>query len=181
MNERPRAVITISQPVWEAYEGRYFLGQTPQLSFGPETRAWAALVNPCGSDVLLHVAVLNITNLSSASLEARVLFAPTLSPVHGVSAEVTPADLSIHPLPCPRIQLWYQGDTVDGICNGINALTRTVPPCQTIVAEKEGKFVFPPGTAFAVDLSVLVGCSTVPRATTFASFGWWEEYSIGCM
>ena len=60
---------------------------------------------------------------------------------------------------------------------GIKAFVRRGEPQSTIVAEEDGKFIFPPGRSLTVFLSNPE--TPEEKAAGRIAFGWWEEPLAG--
>lgn len=156
----------------KSLEGKYFVGYADNLTLGNGTSAWARLYNPHNSDVFLHVTVWTVSDISESTFRAQIWFNsdPPGNPQN--SPLVTPANLTICPLPQPEIKLQYASQVIGEPVGGIKAFVRRGQPNTTLVDDEQGKFIFPPGGSFLVFLSNPE--SPVPAAGRIA-FGWWEE------
>ncbi|GIM27660.1 hypothetical protein CPJCM30710_03260 [Clostridium polyendosporum] len=167
----PNKVITIPNPVYQSYKGRYFVGQSKFLIFGVGTNAWAALVNPRSSGVNLFVNVFTVSNFSNESLTAEIWLNTIPPGISKVSRKFSPTDTALSPLPEPKVQLEYAQNVTGFPSKGINIYGRIVPSQSTLVSEEDGKFVIPPGGNYLVFLS----SSGQDFVKAKIAFGWWEE------
>lgn len=160
-----KKVVSIPISLYESTKGEYFVGQTELLVFGQGSNAWAGLINPPNSGVNLHVNVITVTNLSGVPFTAHIWFNPTL-PVKPdcsgddsinaiVSYKVSTTNFALHPLPKPKIELQFVQNFNGFLSGGVNVFNRIIPPETTIVEEEDGKFIFPPKKAFAINSNLL--------------------------
>ena len=170
----PMQTVSIPLPVWESFQGNYFVGQTPTLQFGPDTTAWAGLINPRRGGVPFNLAAVTVSNLSETSILAQLWFNPAL-PSPGLKADsVTTANTNLCPLPYPRVEVRYDSAVhLRSFASGVNPIDRVVPGYSTTVADKDGKFIFPGDGRFAV-LLIPTQRTTAPIPAIVA-FGWWEQ------
>lgn len=166
-------VASMPYPLYLSLQGKYFVGHSDELEFGNNTSAWAGLINPSCSGVNLHVYVWTVTNSGKYPINVQIWFNSNLPGSPYVSEFVTPSNTALCPLPSPRVDLLQATDVIDKPIEGVNAYIRTAPPDTTIVAEEDGKFIFPPGGSFIVFLSNLENPNEPAKGTV--SFGWWEE------
>jgi len=167
----PTTVVNITNPVYQSLKGRYFLGQTKPLAFGNGYNAWAGLMNPDDSGVNLYVSTFTVSNFASQSVLALVWLNGAVPGPYTVSKKVTPANTAIVPLPSPRVILQC-GEMVTGWpVGGVNPFDQIVDPHSTLVDNKEGKIIIPPGGSFIVYLRA--SCNDPAKAKV--AFGWWED------
>lgn len=165
--------VNIPIELYKSLRGEYFVGYADNLTFGQGTSAWGRLYNPPNSGVNLHVNVWTVSDISESPFRAQVWFntTPPGSPVD--SNLVTPANTSIQPLPKPKIKLQLATNAKGDPRGGIKAFVRRGQPEATLVAEENGKFIFPPGGSFLVFLSNPEAPQV--QASGRVAFGWWEE------
>jgi hypothetical protein len=164
---------SIPVPLYKSLQGKYFVGYAENLEFtGEGISAWSGLFNPPNSGVNLHVNVWTVTSLYGI-FRAQIWFNASLpgNPVR--SQLVTPSNYSITPLPKPKVKLLYAQSVKGDPTGGVKAFVRRGEAESTIVAEEDGKFIFPPGGSFTVFLS---NPETPQQAASGRiAFGWWEE------
>jgi len=166
-------VVNIPQSVYKSYQCKYFLGQSQLLNFGNNLNTWGALFNPKNSGVNLYVSVYTVTNTSDYPFKSRVwVDTPPIGTVH--PATVIPANLTCGCIK-PKVQFLWSELVEKTPAKGTHVLTRMVPAKTTLVNEKEGKIVIPPGGSFLVYL-VSPGPQHIQADI---AFGWWEE-EINC-
>ncbi|TGE31767.1 DUF6143 family protein [Desulfosporosinus sp. Sb-LF] len=166
-------VVSVPNPLYKSLQGKYFVGQTEQLTFSNTTNAWGALINPNGSGVNLFANVFTITNLSDKPFLVKIWFNTNLPGTGSVSSEVSPANTALIPPPVPKVQIQFN-QNVNGIpVGGVNVFDRIVPSGATLVSEEDGKFIFPQGGNWSLFLT-----SPGPVAVSLSAivaFGWYEE------
>ncbi|MBU2704198.1 hypothetical protein Ga0466249_005352 [Sporomusaceae bacterium BoRhaA] len=69
------------------------------------------------------------------------------------------------------MELKFAQEISDVPNDGVNPFDRVIPAITTVVAEKEGMFIIPPGGSFGI---FLVGQELACLQARIA-FGWWEE------
>lgn len=172
---KPSLDYAVSVPInlAKSLEGKYFVGYADNLTFGKGTSAWARLYNPTNSGVNLHVTVWTVTDVSEGPFRAQIWFNTNPPGTPQDSTLVTPANLALCPLPCPRIKLQYATNVEGDPTGGIKAFVRRGLPESTLVDDEQGKFIFPPGGSFLIFLSN----PETPNlaASGRVAFGWWEE------
>ncbi len=165
---------TVAVPItlYKSAQGKYFTGYADNLIYtGRDMSAWASLYNPIYSNVLLHVNVWTVTSLFSV-FRAQIWFNACLPGLPRQSEFVTASNLAFEPTPIPKVKLLY-ADEVSDEPKGIKAFVRRGEAESTIVAEEDGKFIFPPGGSFTVFLSHPENPDA--KAEGRVAFGWWEE------
>lgn len=176
LNINPNTInynISIPISLMKSIEGKYFVGMAPNLEFGNGTNAWARLYNPPDSGVNLYVNAWTVSDILTTPYRVQIWFNCTIPGLVQYSQSITPSNLTIDPLPQPRIQLQY-AITVKGLpSDGTMAFVRYGLAGTSIVSEEEGKFIFPPGSSFSIFISNPER-PTQP-ATGSIAFGWWEE------
>lgn len=157
----------------KSLEGKYFVGYADELTFGNGTSAWARLYNPPYSGVNLHVTVWTVSDVSASTFRAQIWFNTIPPGTPQESPLVTPANLAFCPPSSPRVKLQYAKNVIGEPVGGIKAFVRRGQPESTIVAEEDGKFIFPPGGSFLIFLSN----PETPNISTSGrvAYGWWEE------
>lgn len=166
---------TVSVPInlAKSLEGKYFVGYADNLTFGKGTSTWARLYNPINSGVNLHVTVWTVTDVSESVFRAQIWFNTQPPGIPQESTLVTPANLALCPLPCPKIKLQYATNVEGNPSGGIKAFVRRGQPETTLVDDEQGKFIFPPGGSFLIFLSNPEASDL--EASGRIAFGWWEE------
>lgn len=164
-------VVNISNPVFRAMQGGYFIGQTKLLLFGDKTFAWGGLVNPSDSEVNLFLNVFTVSNYSMYPFVCQVWFNASVPGHYALSGKVSPTNLTVRPSPEPAVQLQFAEMVADHPVGGVNPFNRIIPARSTIVDEKKGEIIIPPGGSIITYLAP-PGQSMV-RARV--AFGWWEE------
>ena len=163
--------VNIPIELYESSIGRYFIGYADNMTLGGGTSAWARLYNPVGSRVNLHVNVWTVTDISTSPFRAQFWFNSAVSGAYS-SAQATPTNTALCPLPRPRVELQLASSTTAAPTSGIKAFVRRGDPGTTLVETENGKLIFPPGGSFLVYLSLL---EDVETAEGRVAFGWWEE------
>lgn len=166
---------TVSIPVslYQSMKGRYFTGYADNLIYtGEGISAWAGLFNPPHSGVNLHVYVWTVTSLYSI-FRAEIWFNATMPGTPQLSQEVTTSNFSYIPIQKPRVRLYYANNVSGEPKGGIKAFVRRGEAQSTIVAEEDGKFIFPPGSNFSIFISHPEAHDA--RAEGRIAYGWYEE------
>lgn len=166
---------TVDIPIelYESMKGKYFIGYADNLTFGGGTSCWARLYNPRNSDVLLHVNVWTVTDISQAPFRAQFWFNAEAPGKPKESTLVTPSNTAIRPAPRPRVRLEQASDVIGEPVGGVKAFVRRGEPGVTLVETENGKLIFPPGGNFLVYLSLQENPEIA--ASGRIAFGWWEE------
>ena len=157
----------------KSLEGKYFVGYADNLTFGQGTSAWARLFNPCHSGVNLHVTVWTVSDVSESPFRAQFWFNAEPPGEPQISPLVTPANLTLCPLPYPKVQIQYASNVTGEPTGGVKAFARRGQPETTLVDDEQGKFIFPPGGSFLIFLSNPESPQTA--ASGKIAFGWYEE------
>lgn len=165
-----RKVVTIDNPIYQSFKGRYFIGQSDLLNFGCDTYAFGALYNPPNSGVDLYISVTTITNTSNIAIKSRT-YLNAIIPKNGcIVEEITPSNLTTVPLPNPEA-LFITGYFKEcELWGGVKAFTRMVSPQYTLANEKDGKIVIPEGGNIML---VLVPPEN-GKVQCDIAYGWWE-------
>lgn len=166
---------TVDVPIelYKSLQGKYFVGYADNLTFGNGKSAWGALYNPKCSGVNLHVNVWTVADISEAPFRAQFWFNSNPPGTPAISDLVTPANLTIKPLPEPKIRIESASDVTGEPCGGVKAFVRRGQPGTTLVENENGKFIFPPGGSFLIYLSLPEDPDV--SASGRLAFGWWEE------
>ena len=167
----PLQAVNIPNPLYKSLQGKYFIGQTPDLFVNDSCYAWAALVNPEHSHRTLFFNVFTISNFSSNIIIAELWVNTNPPGKPCISTLISPTDTALCPQPEHRVLLQYVKSTGEEPRCGVNILDRIVPPNTTLVSEEDGKIIIPP------DGNVLLFLKSSQPQTTKAivAFGWWEE------
>lgn len=165
-------ITNIPMPLYKSLQGKYFVGYADNLNFGKGKSAWASLCNPSSSGVNLHVNVWTVTSLYGI-FRAQIWFNAKLQGTPEKSQLVTTTNTAFIPVPKPKINLFFASNVEGEPCGGIKAFVRRGEAESTIVAEEDGKFIFPPGGSF----TVFISNPETPDETAAGriAFGWWEE------
>lgn len=169
--ETAEKVVNIENSIFKSFQGKYFLGQSNLLSFGYDGYAYGVLYNPPNSGVILYVSVITISNTSNIPVKSRIYLNANIPGGSTAVTAVTPSNLAVSPLPVPMVN-FLVGQFVTGeVTGGVKAFTRMVSPSYTLVMEKDGKIVIPPGGNILTSL--------VPPEDQLVkadiAYGWWEE------
>lgn len=165
-------VVNIPIPLYKSLQGKYFVGYADNLTFGKGKSAWAGLFNPSNSGVNLHVNVWTVTSIYGI-FRAQIWFNANLPGTPEKSQLVTTSNTALIPAPKPKIKLLLANNVEGEPSGGIKAFVRRGEAESTIVAEEDGKFIFPPGGSFTVFIS---NPETPEEAAAGRiAFGWWEE------
>jgi hypothetical protein len=159
--------------LYHSLQGQYFVGYADNMFFEKDKNAWAALVNPENSGVLLFVNVWTVTDISEPPIRMQIWLNSNLPGDYTKSRLVSAANTAINPLPKPKVKLLQASNVIGVPAGGVKAFVRRTLPGETVVAEEEGKFIIPPGGNFAIFLSNPEGVNL--PASTRVAFGWWEE------
>ncbi|MDR3561614.1 MAG: DUF6143 family protein [Negativicutes bacterium] len=168
--EAPPYMINITDPVFQSMQGNYFLGQTRLLVFGDGSHTWGALVNPPDSQVNLSIDNFSVSNYSTYPFVAQIWFNGMVQCPFVLSDKVSAANTALQPVPKPRVQLQFAESVAVRPAGGVNPLNQIVSPRSTVVDDKGGKFILPPGGSFLIFLVPPGACMVRARI----GFGWWE-------
>jgi hypothetical protein len=166
----PKEVV-LPVSLYQSIRGKYFVGYADNVTASPDTNAWAGLINPADSGVLLFANVITVTNVTGQPFEAEFWFNAQFPGTPVRSDLVTPSNTAIKPLPVPKVEI-VQASNVPNTppTGGVKVYSQEVFEETTIVFEENGKYIFPPGGSLTVYLN-LIGSPTVGRV----AFGWWEK------
>lgn len=160
-----------------ASQCRYYLGQTEKIPFAAGSHSFAALANPAGSGVQLHINEYVVTNFSSQPVEAQIWFGPTKSIVGAkTSAQISPGFVQLSACPSAQGKILFSSGAAETPRQGVTVSTRIVPPLTTIASEKSGHWILDPGTALTFILPSPE--QTEGDGWLFAA-GWWEQPVFG--
>ena len=167
----PVNVVQLTNPFMKSMQGKYFLGETDQLSPNDSNRTWGGLINPHHSSVNLYLDIFVLSNLSDDKLVSQICFCCSL-PTHGKqSHEVSTANLTLHPKPMPQGQVQFGSQLDTSALSAVPVSTRVVPSYSSISSEKAGHWIIGPGQAI---LFTLTSSMNHPSPAVI-SVGWWEE------
>ncbi|BCN29603.1 DUF6143 family protein [Anaeromicropila herbilytica] len=166
-------VVTIDNPIYQSFQGRYFLGQSELITFGHDTYAFGSLYNPIHSGVNLFISVSTITNTSKIAFKSRPYMNARIPSGGSIVENITPANLVTIPQPVSKIK-FITGQFKEPIQGGVKAYTRMIPAESTLANEKDGKFVIPPGSNFML---VLVPPTDTDIQADIAYGFWTEKYT----
>ncbi|WP_418792428.1 DUF6143 family protein [Phosphitispora sp. TUW77] len=165
-------IVNMPISLYKSLQGKYFVGYADNLTFNKGTSAWASLSNPPNSTVNLHVNVWTVTSLFG-TFRAQIWFNANLPGTPEISQLVTTSNTTIIPNPKPKIKLLLASNVKGEPSCGIKAFVRRGEEQSTIVAEEDGKFIFPPGGSFSVYISEPETPEEIGAGRI--AFGWWEE------
>lgn len=168
----PLPITEANTPLRKSIEKKYFLGQSESLSLSGATNGYAEIYNPPDSGVNLHLAVWTVSNTTTdaaVNFVARAYFGAEIADAKTESALFTCVNL-IAPVPVPKAKIRYVSGTASTPSAGLEGYTRRIPGVSTIVSDESGKFIIPPGKAFALAVT-----AATAAATCRVAFGWWEE------
>lgn len=159
--------------LYQSMQGHFFAGLAEHLEFGGGTSAWAGLFNPPGSGVDLYVWAFAITGVRNTAYRIQIWFNGAFPGTPQISANVSPTNTAIVPLPVPQVQLQYASGVEGSPTGGALAFVRRGQPETSIFSIEEGKFVFPPGGSFGIFLSDPETPDIMSSGNLY--FEWWEE------
>lgn len=162
----------IPMPLYRSMKGRYFVGCADGLGFGAGKSAWASLYNPPCSGVNLHLNIWTAISYCSAFC-AQVWFNASMPVDLALSECMTAANLTLRPLPQPKVRLLHASDVQLEPQGGVKAFVRRGAADSTLAAEEGGKFIFAPGGSFSVLL--LAPDALSEKTKGCISLSWWEE------
>ncbi len=161
--------VSIPLPLFYSEEGRYFIGETPEL-IGENKRTLAALVNPIDSNFAIYLNAITITNISPLNISAEFYVKSTIKnaiPSNSVSC----VNLGFTPEPTPKGKIMYIDSPTKPPCDGVSIFSRIVHPYSTEVVDGS-QIILQPGQSIAVYLGGYL--SIIPNSIIVA-FGWWEK------
>lgn len=166
-----RTIANIENPVYQSYQGKYFIGQSKLLSFGFDGYAYGGLFNPSNSGVNLFFNVFTVTNTADVAIKARIYVNASIPDSAFEVDVVSPANLTIKPPPHHKVKFLASQFFNEEITDGKKLFTRMIPPKSTVVIEKKGLIILPPGDNISIEL--------VPPADVAVkadiACGFWEE------
>ncbi|MGL4772607.1 MAG: DUF6143 family protein [Clostridium sp.] len=161
--------ISISYPLYQSQNGKYFIGETPILS-GQDSHALAALVNPSDSNVNIYVNAITVTNISPKNISAEIylnaIFTGGLT-----STSVACVNTSFNPPPKPYGQIKFLPTTATPPIGGTSIFSRIVSPNSTNIIDGS-QIIIGPGKSLIVYLG---GYLPISPNSTIVALGWWEE------
>lgn len=163
--------VSLEYRVYQAFQGNYFMGHTPFLTFGNGSNAWGGLINPPNSRINLYVNTFTISNTSDKPFNGQLWLNSTPMGEPFLSPYLSPSNTTLTPLPKPRTLLAFAQNILSSPSDGASLFTRISDPHSTVVGNYYGKIIIPPGGSFIVFLNS-------PGKTEIKSdvaFGWWEE------
>lgn len=172
-SETIKTELPIPYPLYQSEQGRYFIGQTPQLNANSST-ALIALVNPRCSYVNLYINAITVTNLLQDNFSAE-FYIHSNQTLNTTSYLISCTNLSIVPTPHNKGIIQYQSGYDLQIYNGVPIFTRIIPQTSTLVIDG-GQIIIPPGQSLLVLLNDISPVSSSLNNKSFiVAFGWWEE------
>lgn len=164
-------VVNIPNPIYEAMEGKYFIGTTHTLFPNQFANAWGALINPRDSGVNFYLNTFTVTNSGEIPLVAQA-WMNAFPPGKGeISKKVSPTNTAAKHLHKPKVEIFYARQTHEVPCKGVHIFDRIATPEATLVDEKDGKIIIQPGGTFLVFLVAPFEGAAAARI----AFGWWED------
>ncbi|MDP4151820.1 MAG: DUF6143 family protein [Bacillota bacterium] len=164
--------VNIPIALYKSLQGKYFAGLSRE-EFGAGKFAWAGLVNPIDSGILLFANVFTVGNVTEIPFSFQVWLNPKTSGEPKLTDMQSAANTAIKPIPKPYVQFLY-AENVDGApSEGTLIFGRRCPPQTTIVSEEDGKFICPPGGSFVINC--LPPEPSNEKVLARIAFGWWEE------
>lgn len=170
-NIKSQEIVSIPVSLSKSIQGKYFVGQTKPLFVCDKEIAWAGLVNPCNSGVILFANIFTISNFSEDYLTAEIWINTDFPEDSNISHMVSPSNTALCPFPHNEVDIKFLNTSPVFPRNGVNIYKRIVPPNTTLVSEEDGKFIEPPGGNYTI---VIKSSSSIPDKIIIA-FGWWEQ------
>lgn len=170
-NNKPQEIVSIPVSLFKSMQGKYFVGQTETLWVGNGLNAWAGLVNPRNSDVILYVNVFTISNFSDDYLTAEIWLNTDFPKKWSISHKVSPTNTDLNPHPKNKVDIRFLESTTIVPEKGVNVYERIVPPNTTLVGEEDGKFIEAPGG----DYILVIKSLSSKLDKVIVAFGWWEK------
>lgn len=170
-NIQSKEVVSIPVSLSKSIQGKYFVGQTKHLFVCDKEIAWAGLVNPCNSGVILFANVFTISNFSDDYLTAEIWLNTDFPENANISHMLSPANTALCPLPKNEAEIKFVKSTTVFPRDGVNIYKRIVPPNTTLVSEEDGKFIEPPGGNY----TIVIKSSSSIFDKIIVAFGWWEQ------
>lgn len=170
-NIPPPEMVNIPISLSKSIKGKYFVGQTDPLFVCNKNIAWAGLVNPCNSGVILFANIFTISNFSKDYLTAEIWLNADFPEDANISYTISPSNTALCPLPHNEVDIKFLSPTPVFPSNGVNIYKRIIPPNTTLVSEEDGKFIEPPGGNY----TIVVKSSSSELDKIIIAFGWWEQ------
>lgn len=170
-NFQPQEVVSIPVSLSKSIQGKYFVGQTKPLFVCDKKIAWAGLVNPYNSGVILYANVFTISNFSDDYLTAEIWLNTDFPENAKTSHIVSPSNTALCPVPQNEVDIKFLNSTTVFPQDGVNVYKRIVPPNTTLVSEEDGKFIESPGGNY----TVVIKSSSSILDKIIVAFGWWEQ------
>lgn len=172
LETQPIEVVDLTNPGKYSMIGKYFIGQTGELTFGNNYNAWGVLINPRHSEVNLFFDIFTITNFSMESFVGEIWLSNKLLTEGKTSSIVTPSNQGISPPPKPKAKLQFADNTDAPPKSGVNIFNRIVPPDSTLVSDShKGSIIIGPGGSFGI----LLKSAESKIITGTIVMTWWEE------
>jgi hypothetical protein len=170
---QPIEVVDITNPGKYSLLGKYFIGQTGELTFGSQYNAWGGLINPGNSRVNLFFDIFTITNFSTINFTGEIWLNATLLTKGKTSSIVTPSNQGIFPPPKPKAVLQFADYLAESPLTGVNIFNRIVPQNSTLVSDShKGSIIIGPGKSFSIFLRS-PGDGIIKGTIVMT---WWEEH-----
>lgn len=166
---------TVNIPIglYESMRGRYFLGYADNLSLSTGSSAWARLCNPRLSGVNLYLDRWSVTTVSGSPFRAQFWLDSNPPGKASNSDFITPANLSVRPVPISRAFLQKASGVFGEPDEGVEAFSRSGIPGETLVGDEGGKLIIPPCSSIMI--YVTLTDSSDPQGSASISFDWWED------
>lgn len=170
-NIRKPEQVSLEYRVEQAFEGKYFMGHTPFLTFGHGSHAWGGLINPPNSKINLYVNTFTISNASDKPFNGQLWLNSTPTGKPFLSPYLSPSNTTLTPLPKPHTLIAFAQDVPHSPTDGASLFIRIAEPHSTVVGNYYGKIIIPPGGSFIVFLQ----SPGEREMKADVAFGWWEE------
>lgn len=164
-------VVSLEYRVNKSFEGRYFMGHTPQISLSGNRNSWGGLYNPPGSRVNLFVNTFTVSNSSSTPFKSELWLNSDIIRTGRPSQDISPANTAITPLPKSEVYILYSQGVSGLPDNGTSIFSRIAESNSTTVGNYYGKIIIPPGGSFIVFLHS-PGSENINAEI---AFGFWVE------
>lgn len=170
-NIQLKEVVSIPVSLSKSIQGKYFVGQTNPLFVCNKKIAWAGLVNPCNSGVLLFANVFTISNFSDDYITAEIWLNTDFPENANISHMISPTNTALCPFPQNEVDIKFVTSTTVFPQDGVNIYKRIVAPNTTLVSEEDGKFIESPDGNY----TVVIKSSSSILDKIIVAFGWWEQ------
>ncbi|WBY64590.1 MAG: PQQ-3 domain-containing protein [Thermocaproicibacter melissae] len=166
---------TVEIPIelYESMRGRYFLGLAEGLTLSAGTSAWARLCNPRLSGVNLYLDTWSVSTVSESPFRVQCWLDANPSGNSSNSDFITPANLSIRPVPISRAFIQQASNVYHEPDEGVEVFSRSGVAGETLVDEENGKIIIPPCSSFLIYVSITDPSALEGEASI--SFEWWED------